>query len=101
MNRLAALFAIIAFAVMSTGMARAQPVAPMAMSAHHAVNKADDRKAPCDDMASMSCHACCIVIAPTVAIPVAGVVDATGFSPVDFLSQIGRIVPPALPPPRA
>lgn len=101
MSRLAALFAIIAFAVMSTGMARAQPMAPMAMSAHHAANKADDRQAPCDDMASTTCHACCIVIAPAVAIPLAGVVGATGFAPVDFLSQIGRIVPPALPPPRA
>lgn len=101
MNRIAALFAIIAFTVMSTGMARAQPMAPMAMSAHHAANKADDRQAPCDEMASMSCHACCIVIAPAVAIPLAAVVGATGFAPVDFLSPIGRIVPPALPPPRA
>ncbi len=104
MNRIAALFAIIAFTVMSTGMARAQPMAPMApmaMSAHHAANKADDRQAPCDDMASLSCHACCIVIAPAVAIPLAAGVGATGFAPVDFLSPIGRIVPPALPPPRA
>ncbi len=101
MNRLAALFAIIAFTVMSTGMARAQRMAPMAMSAHHVANKADDRQEPCDDMASMSCHACCIVIAPAVAIPLAAAVGATGFAPVDFLSPIGRIVPPALPPPRA
>ncbi len=101
MNRLAALFAIIAFTVMSTGMARAQPMAHMAMSAHHAANRADDRQAPCDEMANMSCHACCIVIAPAVAIPLAAGVGATGFAPVDFLSPIGRIVPPALPPPRA
>lgn len=99
MTRISALLAIIAFAVMSTGMARAEPLAtPLSVSAM--ANHADGQPSPCDQAPQMTCSGCCIImLASAVAVP-DRVTGVARFAVADFLAQLGRVVPPALPPPR-
>lgn len=107
MRRVAALFAIIAFAVMAPAMAHlplaekpgAMPMAGMAM-AEHVTGTDSDRKGPCEQAASMSCNGCCILVAPMAASLVTAQVTVTSFAPAYHRPQLGRVVPPALPPPR-
>ena len=101
MIRLAALFAIIAFVVTSTGMASARPMRmgmdAMPMMAH--VPGAPEL--PCGNAAGASCDICCVV-APTPApiVPSTLSIRPT-FAVARVAVQTGLAVPPALPPPRS
>lgn len=108
MNRIIALLAIIAFAVMSTVSARAERATMIGMAsmpttamAHHPSTVPHDQRSPCDQGQNMACAGCCAVVpvvAPVVPVPL---ISMTGFKPANLLTQTGLVVPPALPPPRA
>lgn len=107
MNRIIALLAIIAFAVMSTVSARAER-APMigiasmpAMAmAHHPSTAPSDQQPPCDQGQNMACAGCCAVVPVVAPIFSVRLISTAGFKSADLLAQTGLMVPPALPPPR-
>ncbi len=108
MNRITALLAIIAFAVMGTVSARAErapmmgmaPMPAMAM-AHHSSTVPRDQQPPCDQGQNMTCAGCCAVVPVVAPIFPVRMISIAGFKSVDLLAQTGLVVPPALPPPRA
>lgn len=114
MSRIAALFAIIAFVVMTTGMAsaRAMPMVgsgPMAgmgpMSAMpttaHMAHQDSAPQSPCSDAAGAMCDICCAV-APAAALIMRDAAPVRpGFVMARLVVQTGLAVPPALPPPRS
>lgn len=107
MNRVMALLAIIAFAVMNTASVRAARAPMIGMASmsvmamtDHASTAPHDQQPPCDQGQNMTCAACCAVV-PVVAPVVPGrLISMTGFKSVDLLTQTGLVLPPALPPPR-
>lgn len=102
MQRMVALIAMIAFAVMSTAMARATPPpqGSHTPNMHVVYRLGENSTKPCHPVASPSCENCCTLIPSAV--------DAL-HEPLTMIADVivgvsrphaGWAVPPALPPPR-
>lgn len=104
MNRIAALLALIALAVLGSGVAVAHPccapsMAPMAPMAHVAHMTGAPGHA-CTDQGFGACQNCC-VIAPALTPPLTHeAAPVAPYVPAHAGPQIGHATPPALPPPR-
>ncbi len=95
MKRIAALFAMIALAGMSMGMAAAHRVSAAPMAHMPAAPMQ-----PCTDGPSIGCELCCAVAPSLAAFIDVGDAPKPGFTPAATAPQTGLATPPALPPPR-
>ncbi|OYY72653.1 MAG: hypothetical protein B7Y47_02665 [Sphingomonas sp. 28-63-12] len=98
MHRLVALFMLAALVAMSMGMALGAP----AFAAGHVsvMPHAPSPDRSCNDRVAMTCDACCLAVPAILGGATEQARPGIDFAAAVISPQIGRVVAPALPPPR-